>query len=156
LDEARDALEHAIPLLPGQPGPRVTLAGVLSEQAAQATTAADAAVAAGDQARADELRAKAKELHALAAEQRRQSAELTRSAISRQKANFALNAGNQLLQRGQVAEAAARYQDSIAADPTFAEPHRQLAIAYERQGRIQEAEAEKEKAATLAVANPGQ
>ena len=29
LDEARDALQKAIPLLPGQPGPRITLAGVL-------------------------------------------------------------------------------------------------------------------------------
>ena len=35
LDEAAEALEKAIPLQPGQPGPLVTLAGVLSEQAAE-------------------------------------------------------------------------------------------------------------------------
>ena len=33
LPEAAEALKKAIPLLPAQPGPRVTLAGVLAEQA---------------------------------------------------------------------------------------------------------------------------
>ena len=150
LDEARDALEKAIPLLPGQPGPRVTLAGVFADEAGTAIAAADTAEAAGDQPKAEQLRAQAKDLRAQAAEYRRQGADLARSAVSRQKAAFALNAGNQLLLRGQIADAVARYQESIAADPTFADPHSQLAIAYERQGRAADAAAERERATTLA------
>ena len=90
-----------------------------------------------------------KELRSRAAEYRRQGAELSRAAVNRQRANFSLNAGNQSLLRGQIAEAVSRYQESIAADATFAEPHRQLAIAYERQGRIQDAAAERAKADEL-------
>jgi tetratricopeptide (TPR) repeat protein len=152
LDEARDALEKAIPLLPGQPGPRVTLAGVLAEQAGAAATAADAAEASGDQPKADQLRAQVKQLRNQAAEYRRQGADLARIAVSRQKAAFALNAGNQLLLRGQIADAVARYQESIAADPTFAEPHTQLALAFERQGRMDDAAAERARATSLAPA----
>jgi protein O-GlcNAc transferase len=153
LDEAREALEKAIPLLPGQPGPRVTLAAVLADQAVAATSAAETAEASGDQQRADQLHAQAKDLRSQAAEYRRQGADLARSAVNRQKAAFALNAGNQLLLRGQIADAVARYQESIAADPTFAEAHSQLAVAYERQGRAADAAAEHEKATQLAPAN---
>jgi tetratricopeptide (TPR) repeat protein len=74
---------------------------------------------------------------------------LSRAAVNRQRANFSLNAGNQSLLRGQIAEAVSRYQESIAADGTFAESHRQLAIAYERQGRTQEAATERARAAEL-------
>jgi tetratricopeptide (TPR) repeat protein len=73
--------------------------------------------------------------------------------VNRQKASFALNAGNQLLLRGQIAEAVSRYQESIAADATFADPHAQLAIAYESQGRTQEAAAERAKATDLTKSN---
>jgi tetratricopeptide (TPR) repeat protein len=149
LDEAAEALEKAIPLLPGQPGPMVTLAGVLSEQAASLSTQADAADAAGDQQKAEQLRSQMKELRGRAADYRRQGAELSRAAVNRQRANFALNAGNQLLLRGQIADAVSRYQESIAADPTFADPHSQLAIAYDRQGRTQDAASERAKAAEL-------
>jgi Flp pilus assembly protein TadD len=152
LDEARDALEKAIPLLPGQPGPRVTLAGVLTDQAGADSTDADAADAAGDTAKAEQLRAQGKDLRARAAEWRRQGADLARSAVSRQRANFAMNAGNQLLLKGQIADAVARYQEAIAADPTFAEPHSQLAIAYDRQGRAADAAGERAKATELAAA----
>ena len=92
-----------------------------------------------------------KELRAQAAEYRRLGAELARGAVNRQKANFLLNAGNQLMLRGQIAEAVARYQESIAADATFAEPHSQLAAAYERQGRTSDAAEERSKAASLAA-----
>jgi tetratricopeptide (TPR) repeat protein len=149
LDEAAEALEKAIPLLPGQPGPMVTLAGVLSEQAANLSAQADAADAAGDQQKAEQLRRQMKELRSRAADYRRQGAELSRAAVNRQRANFALNAGNQLLLRGQIADAVSRYQESIAADPTFADPHSQLAIAYDRQGRMQDAASERAKAAEL-------
>jgi len=152
LDEARDALEKAIPLLPGQPGPRVTLAAVLADQASAAASAAQSADAAGDAQKAAQQRALATELRAKAAEYRRQGAELARSAVNRQKAAFALNAGNQLLLRGQVADAVARYQESIAADPTFADAHAQLAVAYARQGRASDAEAERAKAEQLGAA----
>jgi len=152
LDEARDALEKAIPLLPGQPGPLVTLAAVLAEQAGADADAAAAAEAAGDQQKAGQLRAQGKELRAQVTELRRQGADLARGAVSRQKANFAMNAGNQLLLKGQIADAVARYQEAIAADPTDAEPHTQLAIAYDRQGRAEDAAAERAKAANLAPA----
>lgn len=145
LDEAAQALEKAIPLQPGQPGPMVTLAGVLSEQAANLSAQADAA----DPQKAEQLRAQVKELRARAADYRRQGAELSRAAVNRQRANFSLNAGNQALLRGQIAEAVSRFQESIAADGTFAEPHKQLAIAYERQGRVQDAAAERARAAEL-------
>ena len=153
LPEAADALRKAIPLLPGQPGPRVTLAGVLAEEAANLSSQADAAEGAGDAQKAAALRSQMKELRSQVVELRREGADLARSAVSRQRANFALNAGNQLMLRGQIADAIARYQESIAADPTFAEAHSQLAIAYERQGRADEATAERAKAAELAKAN---
>jgi Flp pilus assembly protein TadD len=63
-----------------------------------------------------------------------------------------MNAGNQLLLKGQIADAVARYQEAVTADPTFADPHAQLAIAYDRQGRNADAAAEREKAASLAPA----
>ncbi len=151
LPEAAEALRKAIPLLPGQPGPRVTLAGVLAEQAGVLADQVNAAESAGDTKKAADLRNQMTGLRSQAADLRREGAELARGAVSRQRANFAMNAGNQLMLRGQIADAVARYQESIAADPTFAEPHSQLAIAYERQGRADEAAAERAKAASLAT-----
>lgn len=151
LEEARQALEKAIPLQPGQPGPLVTLAGVLAEQAANLSAQAQAAESAGDTARAEQLRAQMKDLRAKVAEYRRESAALSQAAVNRQRATFLLNAGNQLLLKGQIADAIARYQESIAADATFAEPHAQLALAYEQQGRAQEATAERARAAELSA-----
>src|SRR5258708_5461505 len=153
LEEAREALEKAVPLQPGQPGPLVTLAGVLADEAAGYSAQADTADAAGDTARAEQLRAQSKELRVKAAEYRKQSAELSRAAVNRQRANFALNAGNQLLLKGQIADAVSRYQDAVAADPTVGDPHWRLAVAYDRQGRGQEAAAERAKATELAKGN---
>jgi tetratricopeptide (TPR) repeat protein len=130
----------------------VTLAGVLAEEAANAGSQADAADAAGDGAKAAELRKQMAELRDEAARWRKEAAELARSAVNRQKANFAMNAGNQLMMRGQIADAIGRYQEAIAADGTFGSPHEQLAIAYERQGRVDEAKAERQKAAELGKA----
>jgi Flp pilus assembly protein TadD len=152
LPEAVEALEKAIPLLPGQPGPRVTLAGVLAEQAGNLSVQANAAEAAGDQKKADELRVEMKQLRTQAADYRKEAAVLAQGAVSRQRASFALNAGNQLMLRGQIGDAIVRYQESVAADPTFAEAHTQLAIAFERQGRADEAAQERTKAADLSKA----
>jgi tetratricopeptide (TPR) repeat protein len=127
----------------------VTLAGVLAEEAGDMAAQADAAKTAGDTAKAEELRTQMKELRTKAADYRHEGAELSRAAVSRQRSTFALNAGNQLLLRGQIAEAVSRYQEAIAADGTFAEPHRQMAIALERQGRGQDAAVEREKAREL-------
>jgi tetratricopeptide (TPR) repeat protein len=137
-------------LLPGQPGPRVTLAGVLAEQAATLAQQADASDATGDQQKAAQLRSQMNELRSQAAEYRSQAAGLSRAVVSRQRASLALNTGNQLMLHGQIADAIARYQESISADPTFAEPHLQLAIAYERQGRAEDAAAERAQAKDLA------
>jgi protein O-GlcNAc transferase len=93
-----------------------------------------------------------KDLRAQAAGYRRQGAELSQAAVNRQRANFLLNAGNQLLLKGQIADAISRYQESIAADGTFADPHAQLALAYDRQGRSQDAASERTKAAELSAA----
>jgi len=147
LPEAAEALKKAIPLQPGQPGPRVTLAGVLAEQAGNLSQQAEAADAAGDHGKAETLRTEMKQLRSEAADYRKEAAELSRTAVSRQRANFALNAGNQQMLRGDIAGAIGRYQEAVAADPTFAEAHTQLAIAYERQGRADEARAERAKAA---------
>jgi tetratricopeptide (TPR) repeat protein len=149
LPEAKEALEKAIALQPGQPGSMVTIAAVLSEMAAKLGPEAGAAESAGDQAKAQQLRAQMKEMRAQAANYRKQGAELSQAAVNRQRANFLLNAGNQLLLKGQIADAIGRYQESIAADGTFADPHAQLAVAYERQGRVQEAAAERARAAEL-------
>ena len=127
----------------------MTLAGVLAEEAANASSQADAAEAAGDTTKSTDLRKEMDALRSEAAGLRKEAAGLSRSAVNRQKANFAMNAGNQLMLRGQIADAIARYQESIAADPTFADPHEQLAIAYERQGRSDEAKVQRTKAIEL-------
>jgi tetratricopeptide (TPR) repeat protein len=112
--EAMNALRKAIELLPNQPGPHITLASVLQE--------------AGQK---DE-----------AAAERKKAAELTRIATNRQRAQFATNAANAYLEKGQVADAVTHYQEAISSDPTFAEAHRQLAIAYQREGRPSDAASE--------------
>jgi tetratricopeptide (TPR) repeat protein len=149
LPEAAEALRKAIPLQPGQPGPRVTLAGVLAEEAVNLNQQADAAETAGDHHKAEELRAQMKTLRNEAADYRKEAADLSRSAVSRQRATFALNAGNQQMLRGDIAGAIARYQEAVAADPSFGEAHTQLAIAYERQGRTTDASSERAKAAAI-------
>ena len=123
-DEAVEALRKAVELLPNQPGAHVTLAGVLAEQGKRDEAAAERKIAAG----------------------------LSRAAVNRQRAMLSTNAGNQLLQRGKIADAVSQYQDAITADPGYAEAHAQLALAYARQGRADEAAAERKKADALGAA----
>lgn len=125
-DEAAEALHKAIDLLPNQPGPRITLASVLQEQGKKQEAAAE----------------------------RKAAADLTRIAVNRQRATFATNTGNLLLAKGQIADAVDRYRDAITSDPSYAEAHAQLAVAYERQGRPTDAAAERAKAAALASNHP--
>jgi len=123
--DAEAALRKAIELMPGQPGPHITLAGVLAEDGQKDEAAAERKIAAA----------------------------LSRTAVNRQRAMLSTNAGNQSLQRGEIADAVSRYQDAIAADPAYAEAHAQLALAYARQGRSEESTAEKVKAESLQKVN---
>jgi Tfp pilus assembly protein PilF len=119
-------LRKAIELLPNQPGTHITLAGVLQQQGKKDEAAAERKIAA----------------------------DLTRVAVNRQRATFATNTGNLLLQKGQIADAIDRYQDAINSDPTYTEAHTQLANAYDRQGRAADAAAERAKAAALTPSHP--
>jgi protein O-GlcNAc transferase len=108
------------------PGPHITLAGVFAQQGKQPEAAAE----------------------------RKAAAALTRVAVNHQKAAFASNTGNALLEKGQVSDAIARYQEALAADPNFAEAHRQLGVALARAGRTSEAETERKKADELEPPQP--
>ena len=76
--------------MPDQPGPHVTLAGVLAQQGQTAEAAAE----------------------------RKKAAELTRMAVNRQRATFATNSGSLLLQKNQITDAIERYQEAVSSDPT--------------------------------------
>ena len=123
--EAEEALRKAITLLPNQPGPHITLAAVLAEEGRREEAAAERKLAAG----------------------------LSKTAVDRQRATLNTNAGNQLLQRGEITDAVEKYLDAIAADPEYAEAHAQLAVAYARQGRPEEAAAERAKADSISKGN---
>ena len=69
--------------------------------------------------------------------------------MNRQRATVSTSTGNSLLQRGQVEEAIERYQDALRDDPNYAEAHRGLANALERQGKKEDAAAERQKAEEL-------
>jgi tetratricopeptide (TPR) repeat protein len=124
-DEAEAALRKAIVLQPNQPGPHITLAAVLAEEGKREDAAAERKLAAG----------------------------ISRTAVNRQRATLNTNAGNQLMQRGEIADAVQMYLDAITADPDYGEAHSQLAIAYARQGRAQEAAAEQAKADAISKGN---
>jgi Flp pilus assembly protein TadD len=64
------------------------------------------------------------------------------------------NSGNSLLQKGQLADAIERYQEALSDDPNYAEAHRGLASALERQGKKEEAAAERQKADALEKPQP--
>jgi tetratricopeptide (TPR) repeat protein len=126
LPEAVSALQEAIRLAPQMPAPHVTLASLLAEQGKQPEAAAE----------------------------RKAAAALTRVAINHQRAAFASNTGNMLLEKGQISDAIARYQEALVADPNFAEAHRQLAVALAREGRTAEALTERKTADDLEPPQP--
>jgi protein O-GlcNAc transferase len=121
LDQATAALDQAIQRLPQQPAPHLTLAAVLAKQNKPEDAKAE--------------RAKA--------------AELMRANMNRQRAEVAANSGTSLLQKGKVTEAIVEFQNAISFDPSYPEGHLGLADAYDRQGNISDAAAERQKAALL-------
>lgn len=149
FEDAIPVLKKALDLLPAQPGPRLTLAGVYAQQAMKLY---DSLQDVKDPALLEQDRQHIAALRAEAASLRKTAADLTRAATNRQKSNFALNAGNQLLQRNAISDAVARYEEAIAADATNPDAHSQLAIAYERQGRTKEAADERATADQLRTA----
>jgi protein O-GlcNAc transferase len=126
LPEAADALREAIHQAPDQPDPHLTLAAVLTQQGQSAEAAAE----------------------------RKKGAELERVVMNRQRATVSTNSGNSLLQKGQVTDAIERYQEALSDDPNYAEAHRGLANALERQGKKAEATAERQKADELEKSQP--
>ena len=126
LPEAADALREAIRQTPDQPDPHLTLATVLAQQG-NATEAAT---------------------------ERKKGADLERVVMNRQRAIVSTNSGKSLLQKGQIADAIERYQEALGADPNYAEAHRGLANALERQGKTAEAAAERQKADELQKSQP--
>jgi protein O-GlcNAc transferase len=107
--------------MPNQPSPHISLAAILIQEGDSAGAAAE----------------------------RKTAADLSRIAVSRQRANFALDSGKALLKRGQVAEALIQFQMAIEADPNYAEAHSVLADALDRQGRSAAAALERQKAQKL-------
>lgn len=120
-DKAIPALRRAIELMPAQPSPHITLAAILAAQGHK------------DEATAE----------------RKIGANLSRAATNRQKANFGLDSGKLLMQRGQTADALVQFQSAVEADPNYAPPHLALAEALDRSGRKAEAAEERRKAAAL-------
>jgi Flp pilus assembly protein TadD len=64
------------------------------------------------------------------------------------------NTGNSMLSKGQVEGAIERYQEALSDDSEYAEAHRGLAKALERQGKNAEAAAERQKADELEKSRP--
>jgi len=79
---------------------------------------------------------------------------LERVVMNRQRATVSTNSGNSLLQKGQIADAIERYQEALNDDPNYAEAHRGLANALDRQGKKAEAAAERRKADELEKSQP--
>ena len=126
LPEAADALREAIRQMPDQPDPHLTLAIVLAQEGQAAEAAAE----------------------------RKKGADLERVSMNRQRATIATNSGNALLQKGQVDDAIERFQEAIKDDSSYPEAHQSLATALERQGKVAEAVAEREKFRQLEKAQP--
>jgi tetratricopeptide (TPR) repeat protein len=126
LPEAADALREAIRRMPDQPDSHLALASVLAQLGQTAEAAAE----------------------------RKKGADLERVAMNRQRAVVSTNSGNSLLQKGQVTDAIERYQQALSDDVNYAEAHRGLANALERQGKKEDAAAERQKADELEKPQP--
>lgn len=124
--EAIEALRRAITIQPGQPGNHINLAAVLAQTGDRTGAAAERKVAA----------------------------DLSRSAVNHQKAAFALDSGKLLRSRGQLAEAEVQLRAAVAADPGSRDAHTALAELLLQQGKVTEAQAERDRANATAVLPP--
>jgi protein O-GlcNAc transferase len=121
LTEATSALQEAIRQIPEQPDPHLTLATVLVKQGRSAEATAE----------------------------RKKAAELMRTNMNRQRAEVATHSANSLLQNGKVDDAVAQFREALSYNADYAEAHRGLAAALERQGHAAEANTERQKAQSL-------
>ena len=121
LPEAVSALHEAIRQSPLQADPHLTLAAVLARQNQPVE----------------------------ATEERRKAAELMRAHMNSQRAEVSTHSANSLLENGKVNEAVADYREALSFDPDYVEAHEGLAKALNRQGKMLEAAAERQKATAL-------
>jgi len=132
LPEAVAALHEAIKQLPAQADPHLTLAAVLVKQ---------------------------KQTEEAAAE-RKAAASLMRAHMNFQRAEVATNSGKSLLAAGKVDDAITEFCNAIAFDTTYAEAHLGLADALDKQGKTNDAAAERAQANAATSAgetqSPGQ
>ena len=121
MPEAAAALRHAAQQLPGQADPHLLLANVLIKQ--------------GDTAGA--------------AQERKIAADLMRAHMDRQRAEVATNSGKSLLGAGKIDDAIVEFRNAVSFDPKYAEAHRELADALDKEGKAGEAESERAQAKAL-------
>lgn len=127
LPDAASALRNAIQQLPSQSDPHLLLANVLIQQGNTAE----------------------------AAQERKTAASLMRAHMNRQRAQVATNSGKSLLAGGKIDDAIVEFRNAVGFDPTYAEAHMELAGALDKQGKTQEAEAERAQAKSLEAAEGG-
>ncbi len=121
LQRAADALKEAIRLQPDFAGAHTTLAGVLRQ------------LGDGEGAAAES----------------RAGTELAKQKTSEQAALFATNSGRRLLKAGDLDGAVSQFRVAISAVPNYAVAHFELGLALRQQGKMEEAQEEFRKAATL-------
>jgi tetratricopeptide (TPR) repeat protein len=124
LPEAVTALQEAINQLPDQADPHLTLAAVLVKQNQTEQ----------------------------AAEERKTAANLMHAHMNYQRAEVATNSGKSLMKDSKLDDAVVEFRSAISFDPDFAEAHAGLAEALEKQGKAEEAAAE--RACAKAIENP--
>lgn len=118
LPQAVAALQESLRQQPDQPSGYITLASILAQQGNREEAALD----------------------------RKKAADLMKGAANHQRATFAINSGNLLMQKGDLKQAIERYQEAIRSDPTDAEAYRALAVALDQEGKFADAKAAREQA----------
>jgi Tfp pilus assembly protein PilF len=66
--------------------------------------------------------------------------------MNRQRAEVASNSGNSLLKSGKTEDAITEFRDALSYDPDYPEAHMGLANALQKEGKVVEASAERQKA----------
>ena len=122
LPDATAALREAIRQMPDQADSHLILATVLVKQNDQAG----------------------------AAQERKIAADLMRAHMNLQRAEVATNSGKSLLANGKLDAAIVEFRNALRFDDTYADAHRMLAEALDKQGKTDEAAAERARAESLA------